>query len=305
LPWYRLFAAFAHSSLYMSIRLAFMLIVVSITDWAPAHIAFFWLIAIALCLSPFVFNPHQFSLSTLLTDYGEAVRWFWREEFTTPNENEKMAKPSNSWIDMVHQQRRRITGAVGVRQANRAHASVVFAHHVALPILTSFVFSFGYAFFKTASAANLPSTKRPKHVPLTTHLVAVGLFAVGPIAVHAALVTALLVVSIVFGTFLQCSSTASTSFGQLVAFIGRIVSLMLFGGLLIGMWMFEHWSPGVLILSTAVFSVQRAVVSSLVFLLSRERDGKSVHSAWWSGKWTGRKLGYRVFTQIFRYDSLI
>ena len=34
-----------------------------------SYLIYFWITTLALCLSPFIFNPHQFSLADFVVDY--------------------------------------------------------------------------------------------------------------------------------------------------------------------------------------------------------------------------------------------
>ena len=45
-----------------------MLLYVTIALWIP-HVIYFWVTTLALCLAPFIFNPHQFSYADFIIDY--------------------------------------------------------------------------------------------------------------------------------------------------------------------------------------------------------------------------------------------
>ena len=63
-----LFSRFAGPSIYLGMRTLIMLLYVTIALWIP-HVIYFWLTTLALCLAPFIFNPHQFSFSDFIIDY--------------------------------------------------------------------------------------------------------------------------------------------------------------------------------------------------------------------------------------------
>jgi 1,3-beta-glucan synthase len=45
-----------------------MLLYITLSFWIP-HLIYIWITALALCLSPFIFNPHQFSFADFVIDY--------------------------------------------------------------------------------------------------------------------------------------------------------------------------------------------------------------------------------------------
>lgn len=54
-----------------------MLLYVTMTIWTP-FLIYFWISVAALCVAPFVFNPHQFSFPDFIIDY----RWvYWTHIF--------------------------------------------------------------------------------------------------------------------------------------------------------------------------------------------------------------------------------
>ena len=63
-----LYSRFAGPSIYLGMRTLIMLLYVTIAMWIP-HLIYFWVTTLALCLAPFIFNPHQFSFSDFVIDY--------------------------------------------------------------------------------------------------------------------------------------------------------------------------------------------------------------------------------------------
>ena len=63
-----LFSRFAGLSIYLGMRTLIMLLYVTMTLWIP-WIIYFWVSILALCVSPFLFNPHQFSVADFFIDY--------------------------------------------------------------------------------------------------------------------------------------------------------------------------------------------------------------------------------------------
>lgn len=76
-PFALFYSRFAGPSLYLGMRTLIMLIFASLTMWVP-HLIYFWVSVLALVISPFIFNPHQFSFTDFLLDYQEFLRWLSR-----------------------------------------------------------------------------------------------------------------------------------------------------------------------------------------------------------------------------------
>ena len=53
-------------------RTLVMLLCVRLMIWAGC-LAYFWVLILALCVSPFLFNPHPFSAANFVIDYGYVV----------------------------------------------------------------------------------------------------------------------------------------------------------------------------------------------------------------------------------------
>lgn len=65
---FTLYSRFAGPSIYLGMRTLIMLLYVTLTLWIP-HLIYFWITTLALCVSPFLFNPHQFSFADFVVDY--------------------------------------------------------------------------------------------------------------------------------------------------------------------------------------------------------------------------------------------
>lgn len=95
-----LYSRFAGPSIYMGLRLALMMAYVSSAFWINWFI-YFWVTTFSLCLSPFLFNPHQFSFSDFMIDYREFLRWMSRGN---------SRHHANSWVGYCRLSRTKITG---------------------------------------------------------------------------------------------------------------------------------------------------------------------------------------------------
>ena len=95
-----LYSRFAVPSIYMGMRTLIMLLYATMTVWIP-HLIYFWISVLSLCIAPFVFNPHQFSITDFIIDYREFLRWMNRGNSRTHK---------NSWIGYCRLSRTMITG---------------------------------------------------------------------------------------------------------------------------------------------------------------------------------------------------
>ena len=63
-----LFSRFAGPSIYLGMRTLLMLLYVTLSFWT-GYLVYFWISIVALCVAPFLFNPHQFSFTDFIVDY--------------------------------------------------------------------------------------------------------------------------------------------------------------------------------------------------------------------------------------------
>lgn len=63
-----LFSRFAGPSIYLGMRTLISLLYVTMALWTP-YLIYFWVSILALCVAPFLFNPHQFSFADFVIDY--------------------------------------------------------------------------------------------------------------------------------------------------------------------------------------------------------------------------------------------
>jgi 1,3-beta-glucan synthase len=81
-------------------RTLILLLYITMTIWTP-FLIYFWISVMALCISPFLFNPHQFSFADFIIDYREFLRWMSRGNSRTH---------ANSWVGYCRLSRTKITG---------------------------------------------------------------------------------------------------------------------------------------------------------------------------------------------------
>lgn len=63
-----LYSRFAGPSIYFGMRTLLMLLYVTLSFWT-GYLIYFWISILALCIAPFLYNPHQFSFTDFIVDY--------------------------------------------------------------------------------------------------------------------------------------------------------------------------------------------------------------------------------------------
>lgn len=211
-----LYSRFAGPSIYLGMRTLIMLLYVTMALWLP-HLIYFWITTLALCLSPFIFNPHQFSFADFVIDYREYLRWMSRG-------NARAHK--NAWIGYCRLSRTMITGYKKKKlgqpsdkstggESPRAPWRAVLFSEVIFPIVMAIIFVIAYMFVKSFPEESGRQNASP--------LVRIAVVALGPIVWNAAVLLILFLVSLFLGPMLD---TMCTKFGSVIAFIAHVLALV-------------------------------------------------------------------------------
>jgi 1,3-beta-glucan synthase len=292
IPFSILYSRFAGPSMYFGVRTLVMLLFVTMTLWMP-HLIYFWFSVIALIVSPFVFNPHQFAFTDFIIDYREFLRWLSRGN----------SKPHvNSWIAYCRLSRTRITGYKRKKLGDpsdsktstdspRAHLAVIFFSEIFAPFLQAVFCCIAYLFVKSFDPA--------EHVKNGTEpgaLLRIILMSIGPIVCNAVTLLAIFLASLIVG----CPFGSKFSkFGSVMAGVAHTLSVVTFCAFFEIFWMLEDWRFDRVILGLiASFSVQRLVFKLLIALfLSREIGHDGTNRGWWTGNWRGRNVSRCIGTK--------
>ncbi|KAF8830140.1 hypothetical protein HHX47_DHR2000675 [Lentinula edodes] len=285
-----LYSRFAGPSIYLGMRTLIMLLYVTLTLWTP-WIIYFWVSIIALCVSPFLFNPHQFVFSDFVIDYRQFLRWMSRGNSRSH---------INSWIGYCRLSRTMITGYKKKKLGHpseklsgdvpRATWRAVLFSEVVFPIVMAILFVIAYMFVKSFP---VNGTQPP------SPLIRIAVISLGPIVWNAAVLLTLFLVSLFLGPMLD---PLFPMFGSVMAFIAHALGALGMIGFFEFLWFLELWdvSHAVLGLIT-VIAIQRAVHKVLIAVfLSREFKHDETNRAWWTGRWYGRGLGAHVMSQPAR-----
>ncbi|KAF7319323.1 Glycosyltransferase family 48 protein [Mycena chlorophos] len=286
-----LFSRFAGPSIYLGIRTLIMLLYVSLSLWSP-YLIYFWISITALCLAPFMFNPHQFVLSDFLVDYREFLRWMSRGNSRSH---------ANSWIGYCRLSRTTITGYKKKKLGHpseklsgdvpRASWRAVLFSEILFPIVMAVIMIIAYMFVKAFPDA---SGKLPANP-----LIRIAVISLGPIVWNAGVLLLCFFVSLFLGPILD---TNYPKFGSVMAFIAHALAAIGMLGFFEFLWFLELWNASHAALGLiTVIAIQRAIQKVVVsVILTREFKHDETNRAWWTGKWYGRGLGAHVMSQPAR-----
>nr|POE48797.1 1,3-beta-glucan synthase component fks1 [Quercus suber] len=296
MPFGVLYSRFASPSIYMGSRLLMMLLFGTLTVWGY-WLLWFWVSLLALCISPFVFNPHQFSWSDFFIDYREFLRWLSRGNTKSH---------SASWIGFVRLSRTRLTGfkrkALGEPSAKlsgdtpRSKFTNVFFSEIVGPLVLVAVTLIPYLYINAGTGVNKTDNPdlsdddlKPRNV-----LIRIALVAFGPIAVNAGVAGGFFAMACCMGPiFGMCCK----KFGAVLAAIAHAIAVIALLAFFEVMFFLESWSfTKALLGMIAVVAIQRFVFKLIIALaLTREFRADTSNIAWWTGKWYA--LGWHTISQ--------
>ncbi|KAI0072902.1 1,3-beta-glucan synthase [Panus rudis PR-1116 ss-1] len=286
-----LFSRFAGPSIYLGMRTLIMLLYVTLTLWT-GWVTYFWVSVLSLCISPFLFNPHQFSAADFIIDYREFLRWMNRGNSRTHK---------NSWIGYCRLSRTMITGYKKKRLGHpseklsgdtpRARWRAVIFSEIVFPIVHAVLFVIAYMFVKSFPDRDGRQPPSP--------LIRIAVVSLGPIVWNAAVLLVQFMFSLFLGPMLNNSFPM---FGSIMAFIAHSLGVVGMIAFFEFLWFLELWNVAHAVLGLiAVIHIQRAIHKVLISVfLSREFKHDETNLAWWTGKWYGRGLGNHAMSQPAR-----
>lgn len=293
IPFGVLYSRFAGPSIYFGARLLIMLLFATLTVWQAA-LVYFWISLLALVISPFLYNPHQFAWHDFFIDYRDYLRWLSRGNSLSH---------SSSWISFCRLSRTRMTGykrkvlgdpsgKLSADVPRAAITNVLFGEIVA-PLLLVAVTLIPYLFInaQTGVSANDPQAKP------TASLIRIAIIAFAPIAVNAGLLAALFGMACCMGPLL---SMCCKRFGSVLAAIAHAVAviiLLVFFEVLFFLEGFDFTRT--LLGMITVVALQRFFLKLIIcFALTREFKTDQSNIAFWTGKWYS--MGWHSVSQPAR-----
>ncbi|KAI9804145.1 MAG: hypothetical protein M1825_001547 [Sarcosagium campestre] len=288
IPFGVLYSRFAGPSIYLGARSLMMLLFATMTVWG-VWLVYFWVSLLALCISPFLYNPHQFSWNDFFIDYRDFLRWLSRGNSRSHG---------SSWIAFCRLSRTRITGykrkALGepssklTGDAPRAQFSNIFFSEIVGPLVLVAVTLIPYLFINAQRGVTKPTPKP------TNSLIRVGVVALAPIAINAGVLAGLFAMACCAGPLL---SMCCKKFGSVLAAIAHGVAVIMLLAFFEVMFFLEGFNfARTLSGMIAVVAIQRFVFKLIISLaLTRELRQDYSNIAWWTGKWYS--LGWQSLSQ--------
>ncbi|KAI4245715.1 MAG: hypothetical protein L6R40_002243 [Gallowayella cf. fulva] len=293
IPFGVLYSRFAGPSIYLGSRLLMMLLFATMTVWGY-WLLYFWISLLAFCISPFLFNPHQFSWNDFFIDYRDFLRWLSRGNSRAH---------SSSWIAFCRLSRTRITGykrkALGEPSSKlsadqpRAHFTNIFFSEIISPLLLVAVTLIPYLYINALTGVT--KEKNPKiKLEATNSLIRVAAVAFAPIAINAGVLAGFFGMACCMGPLLNM---CCKKFGPVLAAIAHGVAVIMLLAFFEVMFFLEGWSFSKALLGMiAVVALQRFIYKLIIALaLTREFKGEGANIAWWNGKWYA--MGWHSISQ--------
>ncbi|MBE3044203.1 hypothetical protein IMZ48_16860, partial [Candidatus Bathyarchaeota archaeon] len=294
IPFGVLYSRFAGPSIYFGTRLLMMLLFATVTVWQAALI-YFWISLMALVISPFVFNPHQFAWNDFFIDYREFLRWLSRGNSRSHG---------SSWISFCRLSRTRITGykrkALGDPSGKlsadvpRAAITNLFFGEILVPLLLVAVTVIPYLFINAQTGVGEDDENFDGP---TNSLIRLGLVALAPLVINAGVLLIMFFMACFMGPLL---SMCCKKFGSVLAAIAHglaVVMLLVFFEVMYFLEKF-NFSKTVAGMIAAV-AIQRFIFKLIVSLsLTREFKTDESNIAFWTGKWYS--MGWHSVSQPAR-----
>lgn len=264
-----------------------MLLFATVTIWGT-ELIYFWVSLLAFCISPFLFNPHQFSWNDFFIDYRDFLRWLSRGNSRSH---------ASSWIAFCRLSRTRITGykrkALGEPSsklsgdAPRAHFTNIFVAELVSPLLLVAVTLIPYLFINAQTGVK-------DNVKATNSLIRLAAVAFAPIAINAGVLGGLFGMACCMGPLL---SMCCKKFGSVLAAIAHGTAVVMLLAFFEVMFFLEGWVFAKALLGMiAVVALQRFILKLIIALaLTREFKSDSSNIAWWTGKWYN--MGWHSLSQ--------
>jgi len=259
---------------------------------------YFWVTLLAMCTSPFIYNPHQFAWNDFFIDYRDFLRWLSRGNSRSHQ---------SSWIGFCRLSRTRITGykrkALGDPSSKmsgdvpRASFTNLFFGEIVGPLLMVVVTLLPYLFIN--SQVGVTEVTNPGNTDLhpTNSLIRLGIVALAPIAINAGVLAGMFGMACCMGPVL---SMCCKKFGSVLAAIAHGISVVM----LLILWEVMFFLEGfvfakALLGMIAAMAVQRFIYKLIIALaLTREFKSDTSNIAFWTGKWYS--MGWHSVSQPAR-----
>ena len=296
IPFGVLYSRFAAPSIYFGARLLMMLLFATVTIFQSA-LVYFWITLLALVISPFLYNPHQFAWNDFFIDYRDYLRWLSRGNSRSH---------ASSWIAYCRLSRTRLTGykrkAAGDPSAKmsadvpRASFTNVFFSEIVSPFCLVVVTVVPFLYLN-AQTGVIPDRNPGLNIQPTGALLRIGLIALAPIGINAVILLIMFFMACFMGPLL---SMCCKKFGSVLAAIAHAMAVIMLLIVCEALFVLERFSfARTLSGMIAVVAIQRFLLKLIVCLgLTREFKTDQANIAFWTGKWYS--MGWHTISQPAR-----
>jgi len=293
IPFGVLYSRFAGPSIYFGARLVLMLLFATLTIWQPV-LVYFWISLLALVISPFLYNPHQFAWNDFFIDYRDFLRWLSRGNSVSH---------ASSWIAYCRLSRTRTTGykrkVIGDPSAKmsgdipRAPLGNIFFGEIIAPLLLVVVTTIPYLFINALTGV-LPNNAGQK---ATASLIRLGVCALAPVFINMGVLLIMFSLACCAGPLL---SMCCKKFGSVLAAIAHALAVILMLVFFEVMYILQGSQfRSALLGLIAMVAIQRFVFKLITSLaLTREMKTDQANIAFWTGKWYS--MGWHTISQPAR-----
>ena len=294
IPFGVLYSRFAGPAIYLGARLLLCLLFATLTIWTIA-LLYFWMSLLALCVAPFLFNPHQFSWNDFFIDYRDYLRWLSRGNSRTH---------ASSWIAYCRLSRTRITGykrkVVGEPTSKvggdvpRAHFTNIFVAEIVQPLFYVALTLIPYLFINAQTGVVAGKEGNKSKINPTASLIRVGVVALAPIGINAGVAAGMFGMACCMGPLL---SMCCKKFGSVLAAVAHCISVIMMLVFFEVMFFLEGFDFARTLLGMiSAIAIQRFILKLIISLaLTREFKTDSANIAWWTGKWYN--MGWHSLSQ--------
>ncbi|AET37842.1 uncharacterized protein Ecym_2089 [Eremothecium cymbalariae DBVPG len=277
-----LYSKFAPESFYFSFCCLLVLMFASSTMWDPLLI-YFWFTISALLMSPFIFNPNQFSWNDFIVDYKNYWKWLT---------SSRIGANADSWVSYTRNYHLRnsnlqtsFIGAPKIKELLSVSKRTIWALLIFIP----------YIFFNSKSSFAFDTNTMQFVVMRIVILSAL------PIALDAAWLLILFATSMSLGPMMKKTAPSFAKVMSSIAHGFGIISHVVSFGI---MCVLQKWDLNFIIVSLLTATLLESLFLSIIGLLdfSSNKYAEKSNFAWWSGQWFKEEVTWRLCIEpLFEY----
>lgn len=285
-----LYSRFASETLLFGAMAGIMILYCSIGMWI-APLIYFWFTVMGLLVSPFLYNPNQFSWNEFFSDYRDFLRWLHRGNLTSC---------LSSWINFTRLERSRTVGLKGkIMHSSEVIRSVNDAKPLRWHIVVTELVSRLTVIFFAANAYLYANAQADTTNELSNGFIRLVVVTMCPIIANMIILFVFFIFSIMVGPM---TSLIFKEFSSVLATLVHLLCTLNYVFFALLLCYLQNWNVGRTVLGYGVsFMTQELLIKiTIATFVSREFRHDRANRSWWSGKWLAAGLGIRVFTQPLR-----